>query len=55
MTEFKLMGTPTICPNCGDEDKIRLFRGTRLKNCFCVKCGHKGLKRNTDWDKREQP
>lgn len=51
MSESKLLGTPVICPNCGAEDKVRLKRGVRLKNLFCLKCGHRGLKRNTEWDK----
>lgn len=46
-----ILGTPVICPNCGHEDKVRLFRGVRLKNVLCVACGHRGLRRNTYYDK----
>ena len=49
-----VLGTPVICPNCRHKDKIRLKRGIRLKNIHCVKCGHRGLKRNTDWDKNQR-
>lgn len=49
-----LLGTPVICPKCKHEDKIRLFRGVRLKNILCEKCGFRGLKRNTDYDKERR-
>jgi len=49
-----VFGTPVICPKCGSEDKIRLFRGVRLKNLHCLKCGHEGLKRNTDYDRQRR-
>lgn len=50
----KLFGTPVICPSCGHEDKIRLFKGTKLKDCMCSKCNHRGLSRNTEYDKERR-
>jgi len=50
----KVLGTPVICPKCNTEDNIRLKRGVRLKNILCVACGHRGLKRNTEWDKTQR-
>lgn len=49
-----ILGTPVICPNCKNEDKVRLFRGVRLKNVLCVACGHRGLRRNTYYDKERR-
>jgi len=48
------LGTPIICPKCDHEDTVRLFRGVRLKNVLCVKCGHRGVRRNTDYDKERR-
>lgn len=49
MTES--LGTPIRCGNCGAETKIRLTKGTSLKNVLCTKCGHQGFTRNTEYDK----
>lgn len=50
-----MLGTPVICTNCGCEDKIRLFKGTKINQLFCLKCGAVGtLKRNTSYDKERR-
>ncbi len=52
--DVDLNGTPVICPMCFFEDKVRLVRGVRLAACSCKACGHRGLKRNTEFDKERR-
>ena len=47
-----VFGTPIVCKECGYEDKVRLFKGTKIKQLLCGGCRRKGtMIRNTDWDK----
>ena len=54
MSDFEL-GTPIVCKDCGYEDKVRLFKGTRIKSLYCGGCHQFGtMTRNTDYDKERR-
>ncbi len=52
MSSDSVFGTPIMCKECGYEDKVRLFKGTRMKQLYCPRCHKRGtMTRNTDYDK----
>lgn len=52
--QVSLFGSlPVICMACGHEDTVRCSKGVKLSDSVCAKCGHRGLRRNTDSDKEK--
>ena len=45
------LGTPIKCIHCGRESTVRLKKGIKLAELYCVWCDNKGFKRWTSWDK----
>jgi len=39
------------CKHCGYETETRMTKGTRFSEILCYKCGRKGFRRNTEYDK----
>jgi len=51
----EILGTPIICKSCGFEDKVRLFKGIKIKWLSCRNCGKSGtMTRNTEYDKERR-
>ena len=50
-----IFGTPIICRKCNHEDKVRLIKGTKIKQLYCPNCHSFGtMMRNTDYDKERR-
>lgn len=48
-------GTPIKCKECGYEDKVRLFKGVRIRDLICGGCKRTGtMRRNTYYDRGEE-